>query len=223
MSARAAEPRATVDRRSQILEAARTVLSRQGYAETSTKDIAAEAGVAPGLLHYYFDSKEEILFQVIESLSHEIGDSHRTAVQGVEDPMEAIAKALDMAAERCTPGFCRLLLDAYSLALSNPTLRARLRPTIEETIRSTEQTADEVRASLGGAEGWPVSSADLAVAVVGAMDGVALLTALRGDDPAGAYRALKAVMLSYAAMAAIAAGQEPPLAKLVDLVSRPPR
>lgn len=220
MTARAVEPRAAVDRRAQILDAARAVLSRQGYAETSTKDIAAEAGVAPGLLHYYFESKEEILFQVIESLSHEIGDSHRTAVRGIDDPMEAIAKAMDKAAERCTPGFCRLLLDAYSLALNNPTLRERLRPIILETVRSTEQTADEVRASLGGADGWPVTSADLAVAVVGAMDGVALLTTLRGDDPAGAYRALKAILLSYAAMAAIAAGNEPPLAKLLDLVAQ---
>lgn len=221
MTARAAEPRAAIDRRAQILEAARSVLSRQGYAETSMKDIAAEAGVAPGLLHYYFESKEEILFQVVEGLSHEIGESHRSAVQGVADPLEAIAAAMESAAERCSPGFCRLLLDAYSLAWTNPGVRERLRLSIDETVRSTVVTADEVTAGLGAAgEALPVTTQDLAIALVGAMDGVALLTTLRGDDPTGAYRALKALVLSYAAIGAIAAGKEPPLAKLADLVSR---
>ena len=35
-------------RRSQIVRAAAAVLGRQGYAETSLKDVAREAGVAPG-------------------------------------------------------------------------------------------------------------------------------------------------------------------------------
>ena len=42
-------------RRSQIVRAAAAVLGRQGYAETSLKDVAREAKVAPGLLHYYFE------------------------------------------------------------------------------------------------------------------------------------------------------------------------
>lgn len=222
VSARAAEPRAAVDRRSQILEAARTVLSRQGYAETSTKDIAAEAGVAPGLLHYYFESKEEILVRVVEDLAHEISASHRGAVQAVADPLEAVALAMDKAAERCTqPGFCRLLLDAYSLALNSPAIRERLRPTLDEMINSTAETADQIIGELPFVEMGPVTVRDLALALVGSMDGVAMAATLRGDDPAAAYRALKAMVLAYVAMSYVLAGQEPPLSKLVDLVFRP--
>ncbi len=222
MSARAAEPRAAVDRRAQILEAARNVLSRQGYAETSTKDIAAEAGVAPGLLHYYFESKEEILVRVVEDLAHEISASHREAVQAVADPLEAVALAMDKAAERCTqPGFCRLLLDAYSLALGSPAVRERMRPIIDDMVQSTVETADQIIGELPFTEMGPVSVRDLALAVVGAMDGVAMQTTLRGEDPAGAYRALKAILLSYVGMSYVLAGKEPPLPKLVDLVFRP--
>ncbi|TMD16238.1 MAG: helix-turn-helix transcriptional regulator, partial [Chloroflexi bacterium] len=39
--------------RDRILEAAYRTLVRRGYHETSMKDIAEEAGVAPGLAHYY--------------------------------------------------------------------------------------------------------------------------------------------------------------------------
>ena len=217
--ARAAE-RVQIDRRAQILEAARSVLSRQGYAETSTKDIAREAGVAPGLLHYYFDSKEEILIQVVEGLCGEIIASHRDAVQGVADPLEAVAHAMDHAAERCSgPGFCRLLLDAYSLALSSESVRARMRPMLDEMITSTERTAEDVKQGLSAPElGLPMR--DLATAIVGAMDGIALLTTLRGEDPQGAYRALKVLVLSFVAVGFVASGETPPLSRLFDLVSR---
>jgi AcrR family transcriptional regulator len=47
--------------RKRIIEAAVRVLARDGYAATSVKDIAAEAGVAPGLVHYYFKTKEELV------------------------------------------------------------------------------------------------------------------------------------------------------------------
>lgn len=219
MTARAAE-RLQIDRRAQILDAARAVLGRQGYAATSTKDIAREAGVAPGLLHYYFDSKEEILIEVVEGLVREIAASHREAVQSVDDPLEAVANAMDFAAARCTgPGFCRLLLDAYSLALSNESVRARLQPLLDETISSTEETAEQIKGSLSVPElGLPMR--DLAVAIVGAMDGAALLSTIRGEPPDGAYRALKMLVMSFVVFGYVAKGEEPPLTKLLDLAFR---
>ena len=51
--------------RDKILEAAFTVLSRQGYENTSIKDIAEEAGVAQGLIHYHFKSKQQMVMQVL--------------------------------------------------------------------------------------------------------------------------------------------------------------
>ena len=50
-------------RRIQIVRAAAAVLGRQGYAATSLRDVAREAKVAPGLLHYYFESKEDLLLR----------------------------------------------------------------------------------------------------------------------------------------------------------------
>lgn len=47
-----------------IIEAARKVFTRKGYAATRTRDIAEEAGINLALLNYYFRSKEK-LFQLI--------------------------------------------------------------------------------------------------------------------------------------------------------------
>ena len=53
-------------RKRQIVDAAARAIAQKGYADASIKDIAAEAGLAaPGLIHYYFKTKEEILLEVV--------------------------------------------------------------------------------------------------------------------------------------------------------------
>jgi TetR/AcrR family fatty acid metabolism transcriptional regulator len=51
----------TGDRRQQILAAAVRTFAGRGYEATRVGDIAAEAGVAYGLVYHYFESKEAVL------------------------------------------------------------------------------------------------------------------------------------------------------------------
>jgi AcrR family transcriptional regulator len=57
------------DRREQIMEAALRVFARKGYARASNKDIAREAGITPGLIYHYFESKEALLKAIFEDRS----------------------------------------------------------------------------------------------------------------------------------------------------------
>ena len=54
-----------VETREKILHAAFTELSRRGYENTSIKDIAEAAGVAQGLVHYHFKSKQQLVLDVL--------------------------------------------------------------------------------------------------------------------------------------------------------------
>jgi AcrR family transcriptional regulator len=56
------------ERRRQILAVARRLFSERSYAAVSTSDIAAEAGVARGLLHHYFGTKRELYLEVVRTL-----------------------------------------------------------------------------------------------------------------------------------------------------------
>src|SRR5271157_715645 len=57
------------DRREQIMEAALRVFAKKGFAEASNKDIAREAGITPGLIYHYFESKEALLKAIFDDRS----------------------------------------------------------------------------------------------------------------------------------------------------------
>ncbi len=58
--------------RAQIIEGALRALSQTGVIGTTTRKIAAEAGVQLATLHYQFDSKSALLVAVLESLVNDI-------------------------------------------------------------------------------------------------------------------------------------------------------
>ena len=56
------------ERRRQILAAARKLFSERGYSAVSTTAIAAEAGVARGLINHYFGTKRELYVEVVREM-----------------------------------------------------------------------------------------------------------------------------------------------------------
>lgn len=58
----------TEQRRAEIVEALRHEMAEVGYERASTKSIATRAGLAPGLVHYHFASKEAILLALVDRL-----------------------------------------------------------------------------------------------------------------------------------------------------------
>lgn len=62
-------PKVVEDRREQILDAAMRVFSQKGFTKATNKDVAREAGITPGLIYYYFESKEALLATILEERS----------------------------------------------------------------------------------------------------------------------------------------------------------
>jgi AcrR family transcriptional regulator len=55
------------ERRQQILQAAVKLFARQGYARTTTKEIAREAKLSEGTIYKYFANKQDLLFSFLET------------------------------------------------------------------------------------------------------------------------------------------------------------
>ncbi|RZT43182.1 TetR/AcrR family transcriptional regulator [Cupriavidus agavae] len=67
--------------RDRLVEAAVMLFARHGVAATSTKAIAAEAGVTPALVHYYFRDREMLLDAVFDERLQPLIDHVFGAIQ----------------------------------------------------------------------------------------------------------------------------------------------
>ena len=124
----AAPSPAAQERIQHIIEAAGKVMAREGYANTSMKDIAREAGIAQGLIHYYFGSKEDLVLAVLRQACGEMLEETRLAFHESQGSPMLRAWAGLQAAERRgaeRPELFRLLLEMVPLAHINPALRAQ--------------------------------------------------------------------------------------------------
>lgn len=63
-----ARPSLRTTRRAEIVTAFANVLSRHGFSGATIAAVAAEAGVAPGLVHHYFADKTDLLTSLVTDL-----------------------------------------------------------------------------------------------------------------------------------------------------------
>jgi TetR/AcrR family transcriptional repressor of bet genes len=92
-----ARPTNTAERRTEIARGLRRVMAKKGYDGASIPEIAAAAKVAPGIVHYHFRDKKEILLEVLSSLvaSHDAA-IEAALVKAAGDPARELAAFLDV-------------------------------------------------------------------------------------------------------------------------------
>jgi TetR/AcrR family transcriptional regulator, cholesterol catabolism regulator len=56
----------------EVLDAAAKVFHVRGYADASVQHIADELGILKGSLYHYIDSKEDLLFRILDEAHHEV-------------------------------------------------------------------------------------------------------------------------------------------------------
>ena len=83
----------TIDPRQEILRAAARLFQQQGYDGTSMNDVAAALKLSKGGLYHHFQSKDEILFNLMDHAMDITEDRVINAVRGIADP-EARLRAL---------------------------------------------------------------------------------------------------------------------------------
>jgi AcrR family transcriptional regulator len=80
-------------RREQICRAAAKVISEQGFAGTTMRMVAEEAGVSTGMLNHYFANRMEMLEETLVFVSQRQQAREAAAIEGVE-PGEKRLRAL---------------------------------------------------------------------------------------------------------------------------------
>jgi TetR/AcrR family transcriptional regulator, cholesterol catabolism regulator len=104
------------DRRAQILDGVLTLLSRKGIAGVSMRAVAREAGVALGLVHYYFDDKTSLIaasLRVVEAQDLDIVQPD-PALPPADRLVAALRRVADQ--EFLTTEYLSLRLQLWALA-----------------------------------------------------------------------------------------------------------
>jgi AcrR family transcriptional regulator len=81
----------TPDKRRAILDAAITVFARQGFHSARVSDVAAQAGVAYGLVYHYFDSKEQMLNELFSERWALLLEASQEVQRSESTPREKLA------------------------------------------------------------------------------------------------------------------------------------
>ncbi|TQR21270.1 TetR/AcrR family transcriptional regulator [Psychrobacillus vulpis] len=108
------------DKRKRLIDAAYKVFVKKGFTNASIKDIAKEADITPGLVHYYFKNKEELLFSVqnqVQQQYHKNYDDKNSSLS----PMNTLQEIKSRAEK--DPDWYRWRYELYSLGLKNVELQ----------------------------------------------------------------------------------------------------
>lgn len=75
----------SVRTRKRLLDSTAYVLSRKGFAETRTSEIAKRAGLQAPAIYYYFSSRDELIAEVIWVGMNEVRTEARAVVASLPD------------------------------------------------------------------------------------------------------------------------------------------
>ena len=77
-------------RRNQLTRAAYKVVGQKGYYDFTIRDIAREAGLSTGLVHYYFKNKEDLLLNLLKEINKNMLVILNRSISKADDPREKL-------------------------------------------------------------------------------------------------------------------------------------
>ena len=159
----------TKDRHQEILDAAARVITDRGLAETRISDIADRCGVSPGLILYYFESKDRLLVEALTYANDKYYLAQARELRRMDSAVEQLRRLIDLSVPGLLPDYERLeewalWIEIWVRALRDPALAKerevldrRWRQSIADIIRHGRTTgelpdgedADELGMELG--------------------------------------------------------------------------
>ncbi|MDH6214218.1 TetR/AcrR family transcriptional regulator [Streptomyces pseudovenezuelae] len=176
----------SAERRRQLTEAAIRAMARDGVGKTTTRSIAAEAGVSLSVFHYCFDSKQALIESVITTLTD---DSVRVVKQALR-PRATLVETVRAGFQaywdhvRAHPDEHMLTYELTQYALREPGFEHLARRQYELYGAAYAELIDQLRSGMDLQLAVPVSV--LARYLAAMTDGLTLNYLVLGDESAWA-------------------------------------
>ena len=176
----------SAERRRQLTEAAIRAMARDGVARTTTRSIAAEAGVSLSVFHYCFDSKQALVEAVITTLT----DHSVTVVKQALRPRATLVETVRAGFQaywdhvRCHPEEHMLTYELTQYALREPGFEHLARRQYELYGAAYTELIDGLRRTMDLQLAVPATV--LARYLAAMTDGLTLNYLVLGDESAWA-------------------------------------
>ncbi|HKI67448.1 MAG TPA: TetR/AcrR family transcriptional regulator [Solirubrobacterales bacterium] len=135
MEAATKERELSGEKAQRIVDAMRESVAKRGAAGSTFEQVAREAGVSRGLLHYYFGTKERLLVEVVRRDS-EIRvarlDEPLANAQSVDDVLQVLVANLTDLIDN-EPAFFLLLYELFSAGRRNPEIQREVGQLFDRT------------------------------------------------------------------------------------------
>ncbi|HEY1280646.1 MAG TPA: TetR family transcriptional regulator C-terminal domain-containing protein [Acidimicrobiales bacterium] len=111
------------ERRNEILEVTCQVLIERGFGATRVVDVADRLGISTGLIHYHFESKDQLLAEAFQWAAEADLARLHAEVDRIGTAVERIERLIRLYAHvEAEPGWM-LWIDGWGEALRDPTLQ----------------------------------------------------------------------------------------------------
>ncbi|HTS37617.1 MAG TPA: TetR/AcrR family transcriptional regulator [Candidatus Solibacter sp.] len=137
---------ALVDSRQEILRTAARLFQQRGYDATSMNDVAAALKLSKGGLYHHFQSKDEILFEIMNHAMEITNERVLTPVRGIADPEEKLRTLIRRHIELVlSPRDREITVMLHENHPLPPTLRRRINQRKKEYVHFVEGVIAEVQ------------------------------------------------------------------------------
>jgi AcrR family transcriptional regulator len=144
MSAMARE--ALIDSRQEILRTAARLFQQRGYDATSMNDVAAALKLSKGGLYHHFQSKDEILFEIMNHAMEITQERVLNPVRGIADPEERLRALIRLHIEVVlSPRDREITVMLHENHPLPPALRKRINARKKDYIHFLESLMTEVQ------------------------------------------------------------------------------
>jgi AcrR family transcriptional regulator len=131
---RRANAKLQMDRRGEILQAAKRCFSRSGFHGTSMQEICAEAQMSPGGLYRYFPSKEAIIAGIAEQDRADVAEKFQAIVEAPDFFTALAAAARHYIVEESMEEVC-LQTEVKAESRRNPEI-AKIYASVEQEVKT---------------------------------------------------------------------------------------
>ncbi len=133
-------------RREQICRAAVAVIAREGYAGTTMRMVAQEAGVSTGMLNHYFANRQDLLIQALVYVSERSLIRYAAAIEDHEPGPERFEALLDsvLGDDDESEETWRVWINVHGEAVLLPELRSTIEERLGQWFELIDRALEEV-------------------------------------------------------------------------------